>query len=1005
MPNLVFRLQGKDDGFSNQYNDAQKKIKKLGQSYVNISKDGNRASQSISGFGKALPILKFSAFQAIAYSAMKSLTGFTQASMESIEVQNLFTVSLGEQAQKAEQTVKSLSNLYGLDSTNLKSSIGTFALLAKSMGMNGVQADVLSESTTQLALDLSSLMNVPISQVMGDLRSGLIGQTETVYKYGMDLTEASLKQEAVAQGITKSVRNMSQGEKMALRYSLMLKQSTLAHGDFAKTLNQPANQSKILSERITTLTRAIGNMFMPMLSAVLPWLNAFVIVLTQAANAIARLLGYQEPAGTGVSSNLDNVGNSANEVSDSIGGATSAAKELRKTLLGIDELNLMDKPTTTSAGGGGGVGDVGDSILDGIDLESYDILFGGITDKASEYAQIIKDKLAPAFEDFAKSLSNVAEFGRTFKYYVIDPIAGWVVNTGLPGFVGILSQFNREVVPELKKYLPDLNRLWTDFIEPMATLIITEGLPKFVTLLSDFITGMRPVVGIVVDALIALWDDFLEPSMKFAFNEGFTSLGDFFKNIGKTIEDNPNLKDTLVKIVEALIILKGLNITIKGASSFLTFIQGLSAIKKLGTVIQLFKILGSNIKFPKIPKITIPSGLSGLLPTLSTILATVTAVVTGFVGIGGLIAGWDMTKVENWGKGFSDVAEWIKTEWNLMVDVVTGKELSDHLDDLPDLFEDAFSNITGGHELSDFLALEFEIASTVWGGLSDVFQWEKDAIQDILDAWSQPMRSFWGGVYTGMTEELDGMDQWWSDTVDEIKGHVTPLKTFFSETFRGIKTIIKPIIDGIVDLFIPFASQIKMKILPVDNKVGEVFRSVKETIQGYLDGINEAAKWWGENIGSVVGQAIKNEINAAFSLVEANLNAAILILNTLVAPLNKMLPAGQKISPLKKIDIPALATGGIVTSSTFANIGEAGDEAVIPLESSKLQKYFAPILGNNKAGYDETYKAVYDAMTKATGSDEYVVNVYVDGVYDSTIKQARRKNVRSGKIVAPIGGI
>ena len=113
------------------------------------------------------------------------------------------------------------------------------------MGMVDEQAQILSTNTYHLALDIASLNNVPIQQAMEDLRSGLVGQSETVYKYGIDVTEASLKTEALAEGITKSVRNMSQGEKMALRYNVMLKSTGLAQGDFAKTIASPANQFKI----------------------------------------------------------------------------------------------------------------------------------------------------------------------------------------------------------------------------------------------------------------------------------------------------------------------------------------------------------------------------------------------------------------------------------------------------------------------------------------------------------------------------------------------------------------------------------------------------------------------------------------------------------------------------------------------------------------------------------------------------------------------------------------
>ena len=136
-------------------------------------------------------------------------------------------------------------------------------------GLSAENASILAENTNRLALDLGALTNRSFTKVAEDLRSGLIGQSKTMYKYGIDVTEAAIKQEALNQGIKKSVRHMSQAEKMALRYSVMLKQSGLAHGDFANTINRPANQLRILSERFLTLGRSIGNLFIPILNSVL----------------------------------------------------------------------------------------------------------------------------------------------------------------------------------------------------------------------------------------------------------------------------------------------------------------------------------------------------------------------------------------------------------------------------------------------------------------------------------------------------------------------------------------------------------------------------------------------------------------------------------------------------------------------------------------------------------------------------------------------------------------
>ena len=172
-----------------------------------------------------------------------------------------------------------------------------------------------------------------------DLRSGLVGQSETMYKYGVDITEASIKTEALAQGITKSVRNMSQGEKMALRYAVMIKQTTMAHGDFARTINAPANQMKILGERFVTLSRSIGSIFIPMLERILPILNVIVQILIDVADAIASAFGFEKPsANNSIESQFKGIEDGADDASSSIDGTTKSLKKMKDVSLGMDEL-------------------------------------------------------------------------------------------------------------------------------------------------------------------------------------------------------------------------------------------------------------------------------------------------------------------------------------------------------------------------------------------------------------------------------------------------------------------------------------------------------------------------------------------------------------------------------------------------------------------------------------------------------------------------------------------
>lgn len=329
-------------------------VRKVNHSIYNLNKDANRANTIMGKFGKTLSVVGGLTGIGAIYTISRALTSSIGSALDMIETQNLFAVSLGETVNEAEKVVQELNTLYGLDPTNMRNAIGTYALLSKSMGMSASQAEVLSTNTTKLALDLSSLMNVDIEQVLADLRSGLVGQSETVYKYGIDVTEASLKTEALAQGITKSVRNMSQGEKMALRYATMLRQTSLAQGDMARTLESPANQLRILNEQFTTLTRSIGQLFIPILAKVLPYLNAFLSLTIDAVKSLASFLNVELPS----FSNAIGLGTVTEDAENASDAVSELGKTAKKTILGIDQLNLMQAPESASATTGGAGSDI-----------------------------------------------------------------------------------------------------------------------------------------------------------------------------------------------------------------------------------------------------------------------------------------------------------------------------------------------------------------------------------------------------------------------------------------------------------------------------------------------------------------------------------------------------------------------------------------------------------------------------------------------------------------------
>lgn len=509
-----------------------KSVHKANMGVTNFTKDANRANSSILKMGKGLGGLN----QLIGVSKLfligQAIGSAVTSATEMIETTNLFSVAMGEMATETERFVDATSQSYGFDKTNIMSAVGTYNLLARSMGMSADNAKVLSENTYKLAGDLSSLTNVPINQVLGDLRSGLVGQSETVYKYGLDITEASIKQEAYLQGITKSVRNMSQGEKMGLRYSAMIRQSSLAHGDFARTINTPANQLKILGERFISLTRSIGSMFIPILAKILPYLNAVVGLIKELVDALALIFGYEPPEVT------DGIGNQAGYMSDEVDAlgdsADSTAKKLKKMKdirLGFDELNVISEPDSASGGGAGGAG----AMVGGMDfdLKGYDNLMDSIIQDSDRITGEIKgawqslidffsNTFGPSFNTVGNMMGGVLDRIKTgFNYMYFDiltmgiPFEKWLKTDLVNTLNLLLVESGRIFTGILDTVSTVFFDLWNVLIEPVLSTFVNDGLPVLTRFADEFILTFSTIFTELKTILDTVWEEAFKPVFKF----------------------------------------------------------------------------------------------------------------------------------------------------------------------------------------------------------------------------------------------------------------------------------------------------------------------------------------------------------------------------------------------------------------------------------------------------------------------------------------------------------
>ena len=325
-----------------------------------------------------------------------TIASWLHTSNQYIEDMNLFNVALGEYASEAQKYAEQVGEVLGIDPGEFMRNQGTFNTIISGFGVASDKAYLMSKNLTQLGYDLSSFFNITVDDAMQKVQSGIAGELEPLRRLGYDLSVARLQEEALALGIEKKVSAMTQAEKSQLRYYAIMTQVTTAQGDMARTLNAPANQLRVLQAQVTQCARAIGNLFIPMLNAILPPVIAVVKVLRSLIITIAGLFGINADRFgdmfSDVSSSVGSTASGLEDVSDGLGDATKAAKKLKNAMLGIDELNIISPNDDSSGSGSGSGAGIGGNDL-GIDLPTYDFLGDAITSKVDEIVQMIKDAM------------------------------------------------------------------------------------------------------------------------------------------------------------------------------------------------------------------------------------------------------------------------------------------------------------------------------------------------------------------------------------------------------------------------------------------------------------------------------------------------------------------------------------------------------------------------------------------------------------------------------------
>lgn len=288
----------------------------------------------------------------------------------------------------------------GIDPEKLMNYQATFGQMASSMGVTAETSLKLSQALTEIGGDLASVKNLDFDKVWNDMASGLAGMSRTLDKYGVNIRNVNLQQKLTELGIQANITALNQNDKALLRAIILLDSTKYAWGDLATTINQPANQLRLIESNFQNLSRTIGNLFLPAVSNVLPYVNAMVIALQRLATWLGNLLGIDLSK---VTSSVADSSFDFGSIADEAEAATEAVNKLQKGIRKFDELDVI----TTSSGSSSGSGGLDSGLLDDAFNKSFeeyqkawDEAFANMENKAQDLADKIEKFFTPVKKIF-----------------------------------------------------------------------------------------------------------------------------------------------------------------------------------------------------------------------------------------------------------------------------------------------------------------------------------------------------------------------------------------------------------------------------------------------------------------------------------------------------------------------------------------------------------------------------------------------------------------------------
>ena len=929
------------------------------------------------------------------------------------EVQNVVDVSFGSMADEVEAFANAAVRSYGMSALTAKRMASTFMAMSNGMDIAQEAGKNMSLQLTALAGDMASFYNVGQDIAQTALSSIFTGETESLKKFGIVLTETNLEAFALSQGIKKSYQAMSQAEKVALRYNYVLNATKNAQGDFARTSGSWANQIRLLKEQWTQFLGILGSGLIKILTPMVKALNQMLASLISIGNAIVKVFGGKTT--NNMATTIKDSASSAGDLDAGLGDANESAKKLSRTIAGFDELNVLNpkeeekKPDSGNTGSDIGAGNIADFKVDETQTE-------GVKTRLEQFVKDCQEILSkwqstiPKLEinfDTEKAKNNLQNIGKN----LLDIIAGWgsfIITIGIDiandldigrlgndvlglveAFTELGSSITDAVVPALENFynigLSPLVQAIGNVADSMltwATGILKSWSDWFITN-QDNIAQLGTILGEIVEPISSIVGKILEVSWD-VLASALTIINDALQGIATSLM---NMKpETLKSIITDLLLIAGGTLTAKAffniQDGLMKFVTGTDQagnawkgfkqiIKEGNSVGDLGYFITEPFKqaFEKIDIVFFTPFKTALNTHLFTPFKSIldamrvewTASMTAIGSSGGVLQILEST-VKSVGAGFSQLWTIISAHpfALLAVAVAAVTALFVHLWNNNEEFRKSIQDLWNNN-LKPTIDKIINVLKELWEEhlkpLVDRIKelWDNTLKPSLSDLWDT-VKDVWDKLSVVLGEIIKVVGVVISTVLGVLVGGVEMI----ASVIGGIADVLTGIIDFLTGIF---TGDWEKAWTGIKEIVLGILDSISGVFEGFIDGLIEGINNLGKAINDLFGKDKKKKNTYTF-----NTNSKINLKNQ-----------------AKNINIPqmrAFANGGVLNSPTVGLMGEYAGASNNP-EIVTPQSLMRETMEDANASIINAIFAIGNQISKSV--DDKNMDIYMD-----TAKVTRR---------------